>query len=85
MTTSNGRIVRSHLDGGGCTGLEIEHARRFIGTSSNDFGAILKQWRLVTCLVTVAVMCSDKTTRLTGDQQQFKTGASCSKKAFPSL
>jgi hypothetical protein len=36
--------MRSHLDGGGCIARKIEHARRFIGTSSDDFGAILKQW-----------------------------------------
>lgn len=82
MAASNWSVVESNLDRSRRIRRKIEHARRFVRTGSNDFGSILvdkKQLR------SDKVHLSFYVKLLTGDQQQFNTGASWSKKAFPSL
>lgn len=84
MAASNRGIVRSDLNGRGSIRTEIQHTSSFVGTGADDLGSVLGKALMVSFAKTYVKMRVQRP-EPTGDQQQFKTGASCSKSAFPSL
>ena len=75
-------LVRRDLLGWGAVRAEVEHPGGFVGAGSDDFAAILvgflsEMW--------ARMLGGFRKRLLTLDQQQLKTGPSCSNKAFPSV
>lgn len=80
LAASDRRVVCGDLDRGSSIRGEIEHTSSLVSAGSDNLGSIL---RVISNEIGSMAICMRVT--LTGDQQQFNTGPSCSKRAFPSL